>query len=90
MSSDTHPGLSDRERAVLGFERRWWKHAGTKDSAVRAAFDLSVHDYYVILHRLLDHPAAQAHDPLLIRRLRRQRALRQRQRSSARRGSEVG
>lgn len=89
MSSDT-PSLSDRERAVLGFEREWWKHAGTKDSAVRAAFGISTDEYYKILNRVIDHPGAPASDALLVRRLRRQRALRQRRRSAARRGSEVG
>lgn len=90
MSSNTPPGLTDHERAVLGFEREWWKHAGTKDSAVRAAFDMSIDEYYQVLSRLIDHPEAQAHDSLLVRRLRRLRFQRQRRRSAARRGSEVG
>jgi antirestriction protein ArdC len=87
MSSDH---LTERERAVLGFEREWWKYAGTKDSAVRTAFDISADDYYRVLNHLLDHPGAHAHDSLLVRRLRRQRSQRQRRRSAARRGSEVG
>lgn len=90
MSSDTPRRLTDRERAVLGFEREWWKYAGTKDSAVRAAFDMSVDEYYQLLNRLIDHPDAHAHDSLLVRRLRRLRFQRQRQRSAARRGSRVG
>lgn len=90
MSSETPPELDGRERAVLGFERQWWKYAGTKDSAVREAFDLSAAEYFQVLNRLIDHPAALDHDPLLVRRLRRQRSRRQQQRSAARRGSEVG
>jgi hypothetical protein len=87
MSSETPPQLGDRDRAVLGFERQWWKYAGTKDSAVREAFDLSAAEYYQVLNRLIDEPAALTHDPLLVRRLRRQRARRQQRRSAARRGA---
>jgi uncharacterized protein DUF3263 len=90
MSGDTPPELTDRERAVLSFEREWWKYAGTKDDAVRAAFDMSVDDYYQVLNRLIDHPGAHLHDSLLVRRLRRLRFQRQRRRSAARRGTEVG
>jgi len=81
--------LSERDREVLAFERRWWKYAGTKDSAVRTAFDIGAGEYYQHLNRLIDHPGAHSHDPLLVRRLRRQRAQRQLRRSSARR-SEAG
>jgi len=87
MSSQS---LTERERAVLGFEREWWKYAGTKDSAVREVFGISADEYYKILNRLIDHPGAHDYDSLLVRRLRRQRSLRQRRRSAARRGSEVG
>ncbi len=86
MSSDP---LSERDRDVLAFERRWWTYAGTKDSAVRTAFDIRADEYYQHLNRLLDHPGAHSHDPLLVRRLRRQRALRQLRRSAARRRSQV-
>lgn len=87
MSSEP---LTERDREILAFERAWWKYAGTKDSAVRAAFDISADEYYKILNRLIDHPGAHACDSLLVRRLRRQRFLRQRQRSAARRGAQVG
>ncbi len=90
MSSDSPSDLTDHELAVLGFEREWWKHAGTKDSAVRAAFAMSVDEYYQVLSRVIDHPDAHVHDSLLVRRLRRLRFQRQRRRSAARRGSEVG
>jgi hypothetical protein len=81
--------LTDREREILSFEREWWKYAGTKDSAVRAAFDIGVAEYYQVLTHLIDRPGAHAFDALLVRRLRRQRTLRQRRRSDARRGTEV-
>jgi len=67
------PGLSERDRAVLEFERRWWKHQGAKEQAVREAFDLSATRYYQVLNALLEDPAATAADPLLVQRLRRLR-----------------
>jgi len=75
----TH-GLGARERAVLEFERRRWKHAGAKEQAIRDEFDLSATRYYQILNALLDDPAALAHSPALVGRLRRVREARQRAR----------
>jgi hypothetical protein len=82
--------LTEHERGILAFEREWWKYDGTKDSAVRSTFDISADEYYQVLSRLIDHPGAHEYDSLLVRRLRRQRSQRQRRRSAARRGSEVG
>src|SRR3989337_200716 len=74
--------LSDRDREILGFERQWWKYAGAKEQAVREKFDMSATRYYQVLNALIDRPEALAHDPLLVRRLRRLRAARQRARSA--------
>ena len=81
--------LSDRDREVLDFERQWWKYAGAKEQAVREKFDMSSTRYYQVLNALIDRPEALAHDPLLVRRLRRLRAARQRARSARRLGFEV-
>ncbi len=78
--------LSPRERAILTFEREWWKCADAKDAAARARLGLAPEDYYRALGAIIDHPAALAHDPLLVRRLRRQRMTRQRQRQAERLG----
>ena len=91
---DGHPAeapqtLSDRDREILEFERQWWKFAGAKETAVREKFDMSSTRYYQVLNALIDRPEALAHDPLLVRRLRRLRATRQRQRSARRLGFEV-
>jgi hypothetical protein len=82
-------GLSDRDREVLDFERQGWKYAGAKEQAVREKFDMSSTRYYQVLNALMDRPEALAHDPLLVRRLRRLRAARQRARSARRMGFEV-
>ena len=82
-------GLSARDREVLAFERQWWKYAGAKEQAIRELFDMSGTRYYQILNALIDTPAALAADPMLVKRLRRLRASRQRQRSARRLGIEV-
>lgn len=74
------PALTEREVQILAFESKWWKHAGAKEQAVRDAFGLSSTRYYQLLNGLLDNPAALAHDPVLIGRLRRLRSTRARTR----------
>jgi hypothetical protein len=86
---ETQSGLSDRDREILEFERQWWKYAGAKETAVREQFDMSATRYYQVLNALIDRPEALEVDPLLVRRLRRLRAARQRQRSARRLGFEV-
>lgn len=74
------PALGARERAVLDFERRRWKHPGAKEQAIRDEFEFSATRYYQILNALLDDPAALAYRPALIGRLRRIREARGRAR----------
>lgn len=81
--------LSERERAILAFERQWWKYAGAKETAIRELFGLSATRYYQILNALIDTPAALAADPLLVKRLLRLRAARQHARSARRIGADV-
>jgi hypothetical protein len=80
MRDTAEPGLSRREQAILEFERGWWKEAGTKRRAIRASLSMSASRYYEVLDHLIDEPDALAHDPLLVRRLRRKRTARRRQR----------
>ena len=82
--------LSERDRAVLDFERQWWKYAGAKEQAVRELFDMSATRYYQLLNALIDRPEALAHDPMLVKRLRRMRQTRQRARSARRLGGAQG
>jgi hypothetical protein len=81
--------LSDRDRALLDFERQWWRYAGAKEQAVRELFDLSATRYYQVLNALIDRPEAMAYDPMLVKRLRRLRAERQRSRTARRLGGEA-
>jgi len=80
--------LSERDRSILEFERQWWKYAGAKEQAIRELFDMSATRYYQILNGLIDTAEALAFDPMLVKRLRRMRAARQRARSARRLGVE--
>ena len=53
---------------------------------IRERFGVSATRYYQILNELLADPAAMAADPMLVRRLQRMRAARQRQRVARRLG----
>ena len=80
--------LDEREKAVLDFERSWWKHAGVKEQAIKERFDMSATRYYQLLNELLEKPAALAYDPILVKRLKRLRVYRQRQRVARLLGAE--
>ncbi len=87
---DGSPGRLDaRSRAILDFEREWWKHPGVKQQAVRDRFGLSPARYYQLLNRLIDDDEALAYDPMLVKRLRRLRAARQRRRIGSRLGVDL-
>jgi hypothetical protein len=81
--------LSERDREIIAFERQWWKYAGAKEQAIRELFDMSATRYYQVLNTLIDNPAALEADPMLIKRLRRLRASRQRARSARRLGIQL-
>lgn len=82
-------GLSRREHEILAFERQWWKYAGAKEEAIRELFGMSPTRYYQVLNALVDRPEALAADPMLVKRLRRLRASRQKARAARRLGFQV-
>jgi hypothetical protein len=77
----TH-ALTPRQLAVLDFERRWTRHAGAKEEAIREVFGLSAARYYQVLNTVIDSPDAVRHDPMLIKRLQRAREARVHARAS--------
>lgn len=93
QQSDPHEvgpdGLTRREHDILSFERQWWKYAGSKEEAIKELFSLSATRYYQILNALVDRPEALAADPMLVKRLRRLRASRQKARAARRLGFEI-
>jgi hypothetical protein len=71
-------GLSERDRAILDYERTWWTEAGPKELVIRTRFHLSPTRYYRVLSELLESAEAAEYDPLVVRRLRRLRDRRRR------------
>ena len=82
-------GLTRREFEILDFERKWWKYAGAKEEAIRELFGMSATRYYQVLNAVVDKPEALAADPMLVKRLRRLRASRQKARAARRLGFQV-
>jgi hypothetical protein len=72
--------ISERQQAMLEFERNFWTFDEPKASLIRARFQCSVDEYYAELNELLELPEAIEHDPLVVRRLQRQRIRRRRER----------
>lgn len=89
VPADNTTTLPERDQRILEFERQWWKFAGAKEQAIREQFDMSATRYYQVLNALIDQPAALAFDPMLVKRLQRMRAARQRARSARRLGIEL-
>ena len=81
--------LTDRGREILALERLWWQYAGAKEQAIRDKFDMSATRYYQVLNALIDTHCALAYDPLLVKRLLKLRAERQRSRSARRLGIDL-
>lgn len=88
-SQSSEEELTERDRRIIEFERQWWTYPGAKEQAIKDLFDMSSTRYYQVLNQLIDSPAALAHDPMLIKRLRRMRAQRQKSRSARRLGFEL-
>ena len=65
--------LSERDTAMLDFERAWWNNDEPRDQVIRARFQCSPDEYQVELTKVLDDPEAMDHDPLVVRRLKRLR-----------------
>ena len=85
---DSSSKLSERDQKMLALERQWWKYAGAKEQAIRELFDMSATQYYQVLNALIDTEDALAHDPMLVKRLRRLRTSRQRARTARRLGAD--
>lgn len=80
--------LSDKERAILDFERSWWLEPGPKEAAIHEQLHLSSTSYYRALGELVDSDDALSYDPLVVRRVRRLRERRRRARYERRSSGE--
>jgi hypothetical protein len=74
------PVISERQQAILEFERTFWTYDEPKEMLIRARFHCSADEYYSELNELLESPEALEHDPLVVRRLQRHRVRRLRER----------
>ncbi len=82
--------INERQQAMLEFERNFWTFDEPKESLIRARFQCSADEYYAELNELLELPAALEHDPLVVRRLQRQRIRRRRERFETGTGTQGG
>ncbi|PCN46961.1 hypothetical protein Csp2054_14745 [Curtobacterium sp. 'Ferrero'] len=68
--------LSELDLRVLAFEHDRARHDRSKEAEIRVEFEMSPARYYQVLDRVIDSPAALAHDPQLVTRLQRLRRAR--------------
>jgi hypothetical protein len=78
--------LTDQERKILDIEKSWWAFSGAKEQAIRDRLNISAVTFYQRLNTMLDDPRIEAAEPVLVHRLQRLRAQRQRSRSARRAG----
>ncbi len=72
--------MTERQKALLDFERTWWAQDHPKDLAIRELFGCTPEEYSSELGEVLELPEAREYDPLLARRLERRRLRRHRDR----------
>lgn len=65
--------LTRLDREILAFERRMYVRPGAKETAIARTFAMTSTRYAQHLNRVIDQPAALAHDPVTVRRLQRLR-----------------
>lgn len=88
---EAEESLTEQQRAILDFERQWWRRPGAKEQAIRDTFGMSPTKYYQALNALLELPQAVRYDPTLVHRLQRMRSAAVRRRGlDVRRGLERG
>ena len=85
-SDSVAAGLSELEIKLLEFENNWWRHSGSKESAIKELFNLTPPAYYQLLNNLIDRQEALLAQPILVKRLRRIRDARTTARSSSKLG----
>lgn len=61
--------FNEEDRAILDFERSWWREPGPKDQAIEMVLGLSASDYYERLLLIVGRHSALAYDPLTVKRV---------------------
>lgn len=78
--------LTDEELTILEIEKSWWAYAGAKEQTIRERLGISATAFYQRVNAMLDDPRIEAAEPVLVHRLQRLRAQRQRTRPTRRTG----
>jgi len=65
--------LTDRERAILDFEAKWWRHKGAKEDVILETFGLDANGYTLVINDLIENPESLEYAPQTVKRLRRRR-----------------
>lgn len=73
LDSSKEPELTDLEREILAFEKRYFRKRGDKHVALSRMFNCSTIRYFQVLNHLMDTPKALIAEPSLVNRLLRQR-----------------
>lgn len=63
--------MTELEHQIMRFEDKWWRLAGSKESAIPVELGMSPTRYYQLLHDLLQREDVLAEYPVLTNRLRR-------------------
>ncbi|GLB62714.1 hypothetical protein NCCP2495_05920 [Dietzia sp. NCCP-2495] len=63
--------MTDLEHLIMKFEDRWWRLAGSKESAICDELDMSPTRYYQLLQQLAQREDVLATYPVQTKRLRR-------------------
>jgi hypothetical protein len=61
--------FNQEDRAILDFERTWWREPGPKDQAIEMVLGLSTSAYYERLLHIVGEQSALAYDPLTVKRV---------------------
>lgn len=63
--------MTELEHQIMQFEARWWRIAGSKESAIVAELGMTPTRYYQLLQQLAGREDVLAAYPVLTKRLRR-------------------
>lgn len=84
---DGETGLTDRDKAILDFEEPYGgMHNGHKENEIVEKFDMRPTRYYQILNTLIHTTGALDYKPMLVKKLRHIKNVRNDKRSASRAG----
>ena len=76
--------MNEQDKQILALAGEQFKYQAAREAKAREEFGLSGVRFWQEVNRILDMPAAHAHDPHTVTRLKRQRVQRHRPRVTSR------